>query len=90
VVDELLAQQLREGVLVKSLDDKRAVVLLLTRIIDDMPIDQISRMDAHLFRETELKLPPRLHHLPGQSLEKSIAEATSTIGVTTFASMLRI
>ncbi len=68
----------------KSLDDKRAVAVLLTRIIGDMPIDQITRKDAHLFRETALKLPPRLHQLPDQPLEWSIAEATTTISVTTF------
>lgn len=84
VVEEHLTQQRREGVLVKSLDDKRAVAVLLTRIVGDMPIDQITRKDAHIFRETALKLPPRLHQLPDQPLEKSIAEATSTISVTTF------
>lgn len=84
VVDEQLVQQRREGVAVKSLDDKRAVAVLLTRIIGDMPIDQITRKDAHLFRETALKLPPRLYQLPDQPLEQSIAEATSTISVTTF------
>lgn len=84
VVDEQLVQQRREGVAVKSLDDKRAVAVLLTRIIGDMPIDQITRKDAHLFRETALKLPPRLHQLPDQPLEQSVAEATSTISVTTF------
>lgn len=84
VVDEQLGQQRREGIAVKSLDDKRAVAVLLTRIIGDMPIDQITRKDAHLFRETALKLPPRLHQLPDQPLEQSIAEATSTISVTTF------
>lgn len=84
VVEEHLAQQQREGVLAKSLDDKRAVAVLLTRIIGDLPIDQITRKDAHLFRETALKLPPRLHQLPYQPLEQSIAEATSTISITTF------
>ena len=79
VVDEQLVHQRREGVAVKSLDDKRAVAVLLTRIIGDMPIDQITRKDAHLFRETALKLPPRLHQLPDQPLEQSIAEAASTI-----------
>lgn len=84
VVDELLAHQLREGVLLKSLDDKRAVAVLLTRIIGDVSIDQITRKDAHRFRETALKLPPRLNQLPDQPLEQSIAEATSTISITTF------
>ena len=39
VVDEQPIHQRREGVAVKSLDDKRAVAVLLTRIIGDMPID---------------------------------------------------
>ncbi|WP_256581579.1 MULTISPECIES: phage integrase SAM-like domain-containing protein [Pseudomonas] len=84
VVDEQLVQQRWEGVAVKSLDDKRAVAVLLTRIIGDMSIDQITRKNAHVFRETALKLPPRFHLLPDQPLEQSIAEATSTISVTTF------
>ncbi|ROO36956.1 hypothetical protein BIV08_21930 [Pseudomonas sp. AF76] len=84
VVEEHLTQQLREGFLVKSLDDKRAVAALLARIVGNKPIDQITRKDAHLFRETALKLPPRLHQLPDQPLEQSIAEAASTISVTTF------
>lgn len=89
VVDEQLTHQRREGVAVKSLDDKRAVAVLLTRIIGDMPIDQITRKDAHLFRETALKLPPRLHQLPDQPLDQSIAEATTTISVTTFNNYLK-
>ncbi|PWB31474.1 hypothetical protein DCO48_16705 [Pseudomonas sp. SDI] len=89
VVEEHLAQQCREGVLVKSLDDKRAVAVLLTRIIGDLPIDQITRKDAHRFRETALKLPPRLHQLPDQPLEQTIAEATSTISVTTFNNYIK-
>lgn len=56
----------------------------MTRIIGDMPIDQIIRKEAHLFRETALKLPPRPHQLPDQSLDQFIAAATTTISVTTF------
>lgn len=84
VADELLVQQKREGLPVKTLDDKRSVALLFTRIIGDMPISQITRKDAHQFRETALKLPPRLYQLPEQPLEKTIAEAKSTISITTF------
>ena len=39
--------QRREGVAVKSLDDKHAVAVLLPRIIGDMPVDQITQKDAH-------------------------------------------
>lgn len=84
MVDEQLVQLRREGVSVKSLDDQRTVAVLLTRIIGDIPIDQITRKNAHLFRETALKLPPRLHQLPDQPLEQSIAEASTTISVTIF------
>ncbi len=57
--------------------------MLLARITGDMPIDQITRKDPHLFRVTALTLPPRLQQLPDQLLEQSIAEATTTISVTT-------
>jgi hypothetical protein len=48
-----------------------------------MPISHVTRKDAHQFRETALKLPPRLYLLPEQPLEKTIAEAKSTISLTT-------
>lgn len=85
VVDECLEQQEREGVSTKTIDDKRSVAALLVRIIGDLPVDLISRQDARKFRETALKLPPRLNQLPdGQSLEEVIKTATSTISLTTF------
>jgi len=85
VVEECLVQQEQEGVSTKTIDDKRSVASLLVRIIGDMPIDLITRQDARKFRETALKLPPRLNQLPeGQSLEEIIKTATSTISLTTF------
>jgi len=48
---------------------------------------QGSRPPVELLRgawEAALKLPPRLHQLPDQPLEQSIAEATTTISVTAF------
>lgn len=85
VVEECLGQQGQEGVSTKTIDDKRSVASLLVRIIGDMPIDLITRQDARKFRETALKLPPRLNQLPeGQSLEEIIKTATSTISHTTF------
>lgn len=85
VVEECLEQQGREGVSTKTIDDKRSVATLLVRIIGDLPVDLISRQDARKFRETALKLPPRLYQLPdGQSLEEVIKTATSTISFTTF------
>ncbi|MGU1832539.1 DUF6538 domain-containing protein [Pseudomonas aeruginosa] len=85
VVEECLGQQEQEGVSTKTIDDKRSVASLLVRIIGDMPIDLITRQDARKFRETALKLPPRLNQLPeGQSLEEVIKTATRTISLTTF------
>jgi integrase len=83
VAEEQLLQQKREGLPAKTLDDKRSVAVLFTRIIGDMPISHVTRKDAHQFRETALKLPPRLYLLPEQPLEKTIAEAKSTISLTT-------
>ncbi len=85
VVAECLEQQKQEGVAAKTIDDKRAVAGLLIRIVGDLPIDLISRQDARKFRETALKLPPRINQLPpGQSLKQVIETATSTISFTTF------
>lgn len=84
VAEEHLKNQLREGLPIKTLDDKRAVATLCARIIGDLPVDQITRKHAHQFKETALKLPPRMHQLPVQPLEKIIAEAKATISLTTF------
>ncbi|WP_457363574.1 tyrosine-type recombinase/integrase [Pseudomonas sp. TE3610] len=84
VVDEHIAAQQREGVSKKALDDKRAVALLLTRVVGDKAINAVTRKDAHQFRETSLKLPPRLYQLPEMPLEEIIAKAKTTISVTTF------
>lgn len=85
VIEEHLAQQEREGVLLKTLDDKRAVGLLLVRIVGDLPINQYTRKDAHRFRETALRLPPRYNRFPvSKTLEAIIAEAKETISTTTF------
>lgn len=84
VVEQHLQEQLREGVLLKTLDDKRAVATLLVRIIGDHPINLITRNEAHQFRETALKLPPRLNQLSVASLEEAIAQAETTISLSTF------
>lgn len=84
VADEHLKNQEREGLPIKTLDDKRAVARLCARIIGDLPVDQVTRKHAHQFKETALKLPPRMHQLPTQPLEKIIAEAKTTISLTTF------
>ncbi|WP_244157266.1 phage integrase SAM-like domain-containing protein [Phytopseudomonas argentinensis] len=69
---------------IKALDDKRAVATLLVRIIGDQPINLITRQEAHRFRETALKLPPRMHQLSVTTLEEAIAQAETTISLTTF------
>lgn len=84
VVDEYLRQQAREGVSTKTLDDKRAMASLFVRVIGDHPINLITRKETQLFRETALKLPPRIHQLSVTSLEQAIAEAKTTISQTTF------
>lgn len=84
VVEEHLREQAREGVSLKTLDDKKAVASLLVRVIGDQPINLITRKEAHQFRETALKLPPRIHQLSVASLEEAIAQAGTTISLTTF------
>lgn len=89
VADEHLKNQAREGLPIKTSDDKRSVAALFTRIIGDMPVDQITRKHAHEFKETALKLPPRMYQLPPQPLEKIIAEAKTTISLTTFNNYIK-
>lgn len=84
VLEEHVRERAREGVSLKALDDKRAVASLLVRIIGDRPINLITRKEAHQFRETALKLPPRMHQLSVSSLEEAIAQAETTISLTTF------
>ncbi|WP_369959426.1 DUF6538 domain-containing protein [Pseudomonas benzenivorans] len=84
VVEEHLRHQLSEGVALKTIDDKRAVANLLIRVIGDQPIKLITRKEARQFRETAIKLPPRLNQLSSKSIEQAIEEATSTISPTTF------
>jgi len=79
-----LKEQRREGVSEKTLADKLSVVHLLVRIVGDLPMRQIGREQARLFKDTALKLPPRMGQLPPKPLEKLIAEADSTISNTTF------
>lgn len=79
-----LAQQEREGVALKTLQDKRSVVSLLVKIVGDLPVAQFTRKEAQLFRETALKLPPRLGQIQDLSLGEIISSASETISVTTF------
>ncbi|MBE9397101.1 tyrosine-type recombinase/integrase [Pontibacterium sp. N1Y112] len=84
ITDQYLKTQRLEGVSEKTVADKRSVVELLVRIIGDKPVDQISRKAAQRFRETALKLPPRMNQLSPKPLEKLIEEAETTISITTF------
>lgn len=84
VLQSYLKEQALQGVSEKTISDKKSVAELLIRIIGDLPLKQIDREHARQFKETALKLPPRLGQLPPKPLEKIIAEAETTISVTTF------
>lgn len=73
-----------EGVSEKTIGDKESLVALLIRIIGDMPVRNFGRKEALKFKEVALKLPPRLHQLPKQSISQLIEQAIETISVTTF------
>lgn len=83
---DLYAQSLEyEEVSLKTIDDKRAIVRLLVRVIGDKGVSSFTAEDARCFRDTCLKLPPRLSKYPEDwSLEKIINEAQGTITVTTW------
>lgn len=85
VVHECLEHQRQEGIAAKTIADKRSVAEMMIRIVGDLPVDLITRQDARRYRETALKLPPRIYQLPeGQSLEQIIENASTTISLTTF------
>lgn len=83
---EYRESQEREGVSLKTLDDKESVVRLLIRIVGDMPVSSFSLNHAKTFRETALKLPPLVFRLlkKNMSLESIIENADKTISVTTY------
>ena len=84
VVSDYLQEQRRQGVSEKTLGDKRSVAELMKRIVGNKPIDQVSRADARKFKETSLKLPPRMGQLPPRPIKELIKDATTTISATTF------
>lgn len=84
VVERYLAEQAREGVSEKTIADKRSICELFVRIVGNKAINSISRENARLFKETALKLPPRMGQLPKQAISKMIEGAEKTISLTTF------
>ncbi|MCE8052298.1 site-specific integrase [Halomonas daqingensis] len=81
-------QQELEGVSLKTLDDKQAVVALLVRIVGDKPIAHYSIETAMQFRKVALTLPPlatrTLSQKPHLSMEQLIEKADKTISITTY------
>ena len=80
--------QLVQGVSLKTLDDKEAVVRLLLLICSDKRIDYYTLDDAKLFREKALQLPPlalrTLQKHPNKALSDLIGSGESTISITTY------
>lgn len=89
VVGDYLQEQRRQGVGEKTLGDKRSVTELMKRIVGNKPIDQISRADARRFKETSLKLPPRMGQSSPRPIKELIREATTTISPTTFNNYIK-
>lgn len=89
VVSDYLREQRRQGVSEKTLGDKRSVTELMKRIVGDKPIDQISRADTRKFKETSLRLSPRMGQLPPRPIKELIRDATTTISPTTFNNYIK-
>ncbi len=89
VLKEYRKSQELDGVSEKTLNDKASVVDLLIRIVGDLPIDQYQRQQAQKFKDTALRLPPRLNQLPDAPLEELIEKAERTITPTTFNNYLK-
>lgn len=85
--------QLLEGVSLKTIDDKEAVIRLLCRVCRDKRIDYYTLDDAKMFRERALQLPPlalrTLQNHPDKSLSDLIGEGDTTISVTTYNNYIK-
>lgn len=85
--------QLFQGVSLKTLDDKEAVVRLLLLICQDKRIDYYTIGDAKLFREKALQLPPlalrTLHKHPNKVFLDLIGRGKSTISITTYNNYIK-
>lgn len=84
VLIEYLKEQRLQGVGEKTIGDKKSVVELLILIIGDLTLKKVERHHARKFKNTALKLPPRIGQHSKKPLEKMIAESESTISITTF------
>jgi len=84
VLSEYFVTQRLEGVGERTIRAKLGVANLLYRIIGDVPVDEYSREVMQAFKSTALKLPPRLNQLGDISIEEAIAQAKTTISITTF------
>ena len=85
--------QLVQGVSLKTLDDKEAVIRLLLLICQDKRIDCYSIDDAKLFREKALQLPPlalrTLKKHPNKTLSDLIGCGGPTISITTYNNYIK-
>lgn len=85
--------QLREGVSLKTIDDKEAVIRLLCLICRNKRIDYYTLDDAKMFREKALQLPPlalrTLQRHPEKSLSDLIGRGNTTISVTTYNNYIK-
>lgn len=85
--------QLFQGVSLKTLDDKEAVVRLLLLICQDKRIDYYNIDDAKLFREKALQLPPlalrTLQKHPNKVFSDLIGRGESTISITTYNNYIK-
>ncbi|WNK19081.1 site-specific integrase [Halomonas piscis] len=88
VLEGYRQQQRLEGVSLKTLDDKQAVVDLLIRIVGDLPITDYTIETVKQFRDTVLQLPPlatrTLTQKPHLTLDMLIETADKTISITTY------
>lgn len=88
VLESYRKQQELEGVSLKTLDDKQAVINLLIRVVGDLPITDYTIESVKQFRETALQLPPlatrTLAQKPNMTLAQLIEKADKTISITTY------
>ena len=89
VLQKYLCVQRQNGIGEKTLGDKKSIVELLIRIVGDLPMNSYQRKHAQAFKEKAMKLPPRTNQKVKGTLDKLIAEATTTISVTTFNNYMK-
>lgn len=82
-----------EGISIKTLDDKQAVVNLLILVVGDLNVSDYSNKDINEFRDTVLQLPPlamrTIKQNPSIKLSDLMESKSKKISITTYNNYIK-